>query len=307
MNPNIKNIEYIKNDDNDDNNELLNNYIMIEKIGSGSFGDVFLAKRKDGGYVAAKTEDKIKSPRIYNEYKIYHYLHKNNFNVGLPKIHEFIETRDFNIMFMQLLGPSLEDLFNKSNRKFKLETVFLLAIQLMDLISQLHRNFFIHRDIKPNNFLINRNLTQEQIYIMDFGLSKKYMVDNKHIKFRNKRSLIGTARYASINMHMGIEPSRRDDLESIGYMLIYFLNGSLPWQGVKKKKGIDHLQIIGEIKMSTNLDTLCEDVPQSFKMYLEYCRQLKFDQTPDYVYMKRLFEIDSETLNIKPQYEWINK
>jgi serine/threonine protein kinase len=288
------------------NEYLSDDYIIVEKIGSGSFGDVYTARYKHGGYVAAKVEDKSKPPRIYNEYKIYHYLSKLDFKVGLPKIYDFFQTPDYNIMFMQLLGPSLEDLFNKYDRKFTLSTVFMLGIQIVHLLEQLHNSKFIHRDIKPNNFLIGRNYADQQVYIMDFGLSKKYMVDGKHIKFRNKRSLIGTARYASLNMHMGMEPSRRDDLESVGYMLVYFLKGVLPWQGVKKQKNVDHIEIIGEIKMSTSLDKLCDGLPESFKMYLDYCRKLKFDEQPDYVYMKRLFEIDSSGLNIVPSYEWAN-
>lgn len=218
---------------NENSFSLLENYVILEQIGSGSFGEVYLAQYKYGGYVAVKVEDKKKAQRIYNEYKIYRHLHKSNFNTGLPKIYDFLQSNEYNIMVMQLLGPSLEDLFNKFDRKLKLSTVFFLAEQLIILLEKLHDAGYIHRDIKPNNFLIGRDKNKSQIFMMDFGLSKKYLIKNRHIKFRDKRSLIGTARYASVNMHMGFEPSRRDDLESVGYMLIYFLKGSLPWQGLK--------------------------------------------------------------------------
>lgn len=213
---------------------LLDNCLIIEQIGSGSFGDVYLAQYKDGKYVAAKVEEKRKHARILAEYKIYKYLNRY-FDHGLPKIYDFFQTRDNNIMIMQLLGPSLEDLFNKYNRQFDLPTVFLIADQIIKLTKQLHEAKFIHRDIKPNNFLIGKS-DKNQIYMMDFGLSKKYIQDGDHMKFHDKKSLIGTVRYTSVNMHMGFEPSRRDDLESIGYMLIYFLKGKLPWQGIKKQK-----------------------------------------------------------------------
>mgnify|MGYP003386458446 CR=1 FL=1 len=285
--------------------QLLNDYIIIEQIGSGSFGEVYLAEYKRGGYVAVKVEDKKKAKRIYNEYKIYKYLHTCNFTTGLPKIYDYLQSPDYNIMVMQLLGPSLEDLFNKYNRKFTLPTVFMLANQLIYLLKQLHNSEYIHRDIKPNNFLIGRDKNMIQLYMMDFGLSKKYILNDKHIKFRDGRSLIGTARYASVNMHMGFEPSRRDDLESVGYMLIYFLKGVLPWQGIKKQKGNEHLETIGEIKMCTNLDQLCENLPNCFKEYIIYCKKLKFDEKPDYDYMANLFHNNMKKLNIIPSFEWV--
>jgi casein kinase I family protein HRR25 len=182
--------------------------------------------------------------------------------------------------------------------------VFKLALQLIELMEQLHRTSFIHRDIKPNNFLIGRDKHKGQIYMMDFGLSKKYIIKGRHLEFRDNRSLIGTARYASRNLHLGFEPSRRDDLESVGYMLIYFIKGSLPWQGLKKKKGENHLEIIGNVKMCTSLEILCDGVPDCFAEYIKYCRALKFDETPDYKYLRKLMEDDCVKHNITPKFEW---
>lgn len=282
---------------------LSDNYTIIKKIGSGSFGEVYLAQHNSGGYAAAKIEDKNKTPRILNEYKIYRYLHKHGFRRGLPKIYDFIETSDYNIMFMQLLGPSLDDLFVQHDKRFKLPTIMMLADQLITLLENMHSLSFIHRDIKPNNFLIDRD-NKNQIYIMDFGLSKRYIEKNRHMSYRDRRSLIGTARYASINMHMGIEPSRRDDLESVGYMLVYFAIGKLPWQGLKKKKGMSNIDQIGDVKMCTSLDTLCENLPSCFKEYIKYCRSLKFDETPDYNYMRDLFRKSCTDKKITPELEW---
>lgn len=290
---------------------LSESYIFTKKIGAGSFGEVYLAQHKSGIFVAAKVEERGHISRILNEFKIYKYLHKSGFNYGLPKIYEFIQTPYYNIMFMQLLGPSLEDLFIKYGRKFQLPTIFKLADQFLLLLNMLHNAHIIHRDIKPNNFLIGKE-NKDELYIMDFGLSKKYINGGKHIEFRNNRSLIGTARYASINMHLGFEPSRRDDLESIGYVLIYFFRGSLPWQGknfrlkqeINKKDGMNNIDKIGEIKMCTSLDILCYGMPECFKEYLVYCRRLKFDETPDYDYLRSLFHKASIKLNIVPHYEW---
>lgn len=282
---------------------LSENYIIIKKIGSGSFGEVYLSQHKDGGYAAAKVEDRSKIPRIINEYKTYRLLNREGFREGLPKIYDFIETPDFNIMFMELLGPSLEDMFDKSGRIFGLGTVLHLGEQIVGLLECMHNVGFIHRDIKPNNFLIGRE-RQDQVYIMDFGLSKRFMYKGKHMKFRDHRSLIGTARYASINMHLGIEPSRRDDLEAVGYMLIYFIIGRLPWQGLTKKRGITTLELIGEVKMSTGISTLCRNLPDCFSEYLKYVRNLKFDEKPDYEYLKGLFIKTSIEYGSRLEFEW---
>jgi len=285
--------------------KLSNDYSVIEQIGAGSFGEVYLAKDEvNNRTVAAKVENrngkKDSRLRIKNEYKIYKYLHRKKFGSGLPKIYDFIETPDFNIMFMQLLGPSLEDIFNQCGRKFKLSTVGGIAKQIIKLLKKLHALNYLHRDIKPNNFLIGKKY-QDRIYIMDYGLSKMYKINGKHIPFRNSKSLIGTARYASINMHMGFEPSRRDDLESVGYMLIYFANGCLPWQGLKKKRDVNSIDAIGDVKMSTSLDVLCNNLPSCFSKYIKYCRDLKFDETPDYDYLTNLFTQIDKNGNL----EWI--
>jgi casein kinase 1 len=290
------------------NGILMDNYIIIKKIGSGSFGEVYISyDKKKKIFMAAKFEDKKKQHRVQIEFNIYKNLRKNGFKYGLPKIYSYIQTIDYNIMFMQLLGPSLEELFTMHSRQFKLSTIFYLANQLILLLQTLHNTNYIHRDIKPNNFLIGNNLEIGQLFMMDFGLSKKYTnTDNSHIKYKTGKSLIGTARYASINMHNGIDPTRRDDLESIGYMLIYFAKGKLPWQGIKKDKQDKQLQLdtIGNIKKSISIEQLCDSLPDCFSKYLYYCRNLKFDETPDYNYILKLLNNSCVQYNITPDFEW---
>ena len=146
-----------------------------------------------------------------------------------------VNNHRYNGLIMDILGPSLEKLFNKCGRRFSLKTVLMLADQLLLRIEAIHRNGFLHRDLKPDNFLMGINHTSRVVYIVDYGLAKTYIDNGKHISYKEGKSLTGTARYASVNTHLGIEQSRRDDLESLGYILMYFLRGKLPWQGLKVK------------------------------------------------------------------------
>lgn len=149
----------------------------------------------------------------------------------------------------------------------------------------------MHRDIKPDNFLIGAKKNQHIIYAIDFGLAKPYKDPrtNIHIPYRDKKNLTGTARYASLNTHLGAEQSRRDDLECLGYILLYFLRGSLPWQGLQAKTRKEKYDKIRDKKSSTTIEALCEGLPNEFVTYLKYCRALTFEQDPDYGYLRDLF------------------
>lgn len=193
---------------------------------------------------------------------------------------------------MDMLGPSLEDVFQSCKRQFDLKTVLMIAIQLIKRIEKCHDERIIHRDIKPDNFLIGGNEnTKDSIFIIDFGLAKCYWnSEGEHIAYRDGKNLTGTARYASLNTHKGIEQSRRDDLETIGHVLLYFLKGSLPWQGLPGKSKNEKYNNIKKKKLETSLDELCKGFPIEFKEFMEYCRSLKFEQDPDYKYIIDLFE-----------------
>jgi serine/threonine protein kinase len=168
----------------------------------------------------------------------------------------------------------------------------MIADQILLRIEYIHSKSFIHRDIKPDNFLIGRGRRANVIYVIDFGLAKRYR-DPKthvHIMYRENKHLTGTPRYASINNHLGIEQSRRDDLESLGYVFMYFLRGSLPWQGLRANTKKQKYQKIMEKKMATPIDLLCKGFPDEFRIYFEYCRALRFADKPDYSYLRRLFK-----------------
>ncbi|KAE8667988.1 Casein kinase I isoform epsilon [Hibiscus syriacus] len=228
------------------------------KIGSGSFGELYLGINvQSGEEVAVKLESaKTKHPQLHCESKLYMLLQGGT---GIPHLKWFGVEGEYNVMVIDLLGPSLEDLFNYCNRKFSLKTVLMLADQL--------------------------------VYIIDYGLAKKYrdLQTHKHIPYRENKNLTGTARYASVNTHLGVEQSRRDDLESLGYVLMYFLRGSLPWQGLKAGTKKQKYDKISEKKMLTPIEVLCKSFSSEFTSYFHYCRSLRFEDKPDYSYLKRLF------------------
>jgi serine/threonine protein kinase len=149
----------------------------------------------------------------------------------------------------------------------------------------------VHQDIKPDNFLFGCGPRRSVLRLIDFGLSTRYCDREtlRHLPYREHGAVVGTARYLAVNGHLGIEETRRDDLESVGYVLLYLLKGELPWQGVKAPTAADKYAEIARLKMATPLQTLCEGAPREFAVFLEQVRALRFDDEPDYAFYRRLF------------------
>ncbi|KAA6385689.1 MAG: putative Casein kinase 1, partial [Streblomastix strix] len=287
-------------------------------LGAGSFGEVYkgfrIRKTGDGQYtqlgaVAVKLEELGMTPsQLTQESKVYKLM---NDVQGFPRLHFFGEARGYRLLAIDYLNSSIEEMFERCNRKFSLKTVLMLAYQMVVLIEQLHRRNFIHRDIKPDNFLIGFGKNLGQIHIIDFGLSKRYRSSEtgEHIPCIMKSDITGTVRYCSINTHKGYEQSRRDDLEAVGYIIIYLMLGFLPWQGATGQNRLNKQDNIGRIKEKLNPSQLCQQMqtPLEIAKFIEYSRKLKFEEEPNYEYCKNLFKqaIEKEGYGtIDNIYEW---
>lgn len=263
-----------------------------KKLGAGSFGEVRLGKNVETGQeVAIKLEStRTRAPQLLLEYRIYELIAGGE---GIPVAYWYGVYGRYNCMVMDLLGPSLEDAYHADARAFTLRRVADLGRQMISRVQYVHEKNFLHRDIKPDNFAFGVGKQANVVYILDFGLSKKFKSSRtgQHIAYREGKSLTGTARYASINSHKGLEQARRDDLESIGYVLLYFLKKVLPWQGLKVNDDEDKFERIKEVKISTPVTTLCKGFPDAFVKYINYCRALQFEERPDYEYLRSLLEL----------------
>lgn len=276
------------------------NYNLIKMLGFGAFGEIHLA------YDTAQKQLRAikfeiashKNPQLKHEFSILEQLNKVESGkssqdiIGIPKVYGFDRMENkYNYMIMDFLGPSISDLYQLCEKSFSLETILMIGIQMLNRIEFIHEKGFIHRDIKPENFVIGINEKTNIIHIIDFGLSKRYKdkTSGQHIPYRENRHLVGTVRYASINAHLGIEQSRRDDIESIGYVLVYFFYKRLPWQNNGGDKGKPQANKIMEKKLITPPEILCKKMPSQFAYYFHYCKNLKFEDRPDYATLKTLF------------------
>ncbi|KAG0166510.1 casein kinase I [Apophysomyces sp. BC1015] len=267
-------------------------YKVGRKIGEGSFGIIYEGTNLlNNQQVAIKFESrKSDAPQLRDEYRTYKILAGLG---GIPTAYFFGQEGHHNILVIDMLGPSLEDMFDMCSRKLTIKTVAMLAKHMITRVQNIHERNLIYRDIKPDNFLIGRPGTKHAntVYMIDFGMAKQYRdpKSKQHIPYRERKSLSGTARYMSINTHLGREQSRRDDLESLGHVFMYFLRGSLPWQGLKAATNKQKYERIGEKKQTTAIKDLCDGFPEEFGIYLQYARRLGFEETPDYDYLRELF------------------
>ena len=267
---------------------IFDRYKLLKRLGAGSFGCIYSAEYENQ-YYAIKLENKNQGQNLLeNEAYIMSYLN----GPGLPAVKSYGYSSKYNILVMELMGKSLEDIFeNFVVKKMSVRCVCNIAYQMMEIMEYIHKKHIIHRDIKPDNFVIGRGEKKKYIYILDFGLAKKYRSSRtlEHYPVFKSKNLVGTARYASINALNGLTQSRRDDLEAIGYVLMYFLRGKLPWQGIPVKNKEERYRKIMEKKVATSAEELCQGFPEEFINYINYTRNLEYEQNPDYTFLKNLF------------------
>ena len=280
-------------------------------LGGGSFGHVYkcLNVKTKVEYSVKVESNNINNPQLLHEYKILKILEGNE---GIPTPYLFKNIGGESVLVIDLLGPNLEDILQDTKTKtFTLKTCLMTLKQIIQRLKIIHKQGIIHRDLKPENLLVTKNIRDGLIYLIDFGLSKKYK-DTKtdvHIPFKNERPITGTIRYISINTHKGYEQSRRDDLESACYIILYFLNGKLNWDGIKCKTKEEKIQKIMEKKEEFKNNKEYKKLSQSFCNIFEYVYNINFDEKPNYEYIfglinKDLEQFDSESNYERSLYDW---
>ena len=284
------------------NKIIFKKYKLNTKIGKGSFGFVYSGENiKDNSKVAVKLEERTAK---------FHMLEKESYflsilkGIGIPEIFSYGYNQRYYILVQELLGENLSNVLKESKHsRFSIKDISMIALQIIDRIEFVHSKNIVHRDLKPENFLFGLE-NQSLLYLIDYGISRKYRSSRtgKHIKYSLTGKLFGTLKFLSYNATRGVEQTRRDDLESIGYILVFLSGSKLPWQeyDIHSKKAKTNYQRILELKRIANPEVICNFLPQEFSDYIKYCRNLNFEQDPDYEYLRGLFK------NVLTKYGTIN-
>lgn len=249
-------------------------FVMEQIIGMGSFSVIYKGSNAETGEeVAIKVESaKSKTPQLLYEAKVLKALALGS-NSYTPKVHWHGVVENLNIMVMDLLGPSLQDVFTSCNHSLSHEKTMTIGLQIIKSVEYLHSMGFIHRDIKPENLVFGRG-SLEELHLIDFGFAKRYTEKGRHhipMK-RTSAAFLGNGPFASLRSHAGLQQSRRDDLESVAYILLYVSVGFIPWAGLKPAE-------MKEIKESNLVNRFCS---QQILRFLRYVRDLGFEDEPNY-------------------------
>ncbi|KAK6512769.1 casein kinase I [Arthrobotrys conoides] len=272
---------------------LNSKYVFLEgRIGRGRYATTFLC---DNVTQSPRTRLVVKVEFPGEEDKLLRWeydMYRNLKGIpGIPCIHDFLTDVNGSYLFMDPLGPNMDDILKSCGGQFSQKTTVAVGLQMLDRIESVHQRGILHRDIKPSNFVTGGHQARDQIFLLDFGLSAfwKNTETNEHIPHM-REEITGPLDYCSINIHEENLPSRRDELESLCYMLIYFLKGSLPWQMIEGPEGDWRHNEVGRLKKETLLADLCSGIPIRFQVMLEYVRELEYDAQPDYQHLRNLIQ-----------------
>ena len=299
--------------------QLGTNLILKEKIGQGAFGQVFGANHKAYPRQLAikvewkKNEDSEATKTLLREAKILRELRDTE---GIPSVKEYKSAEKLRYLVMDRLGPSVANLLKHCHGGLSLKTTLMLFDQLVTRLESVHNKGFIHRDIKPENFVVGDEKAQNTVYLIDFGISKSFRSKEGrvssigvHISQKRRTGLIGTARFASVAAHRKLELSRKDDLESLGYSIVYLFKGTLPWIGLESVMFDERIEEIKLMKESISLEALCQGLPKEFCLFFEYVKTLNFSESPSYSHIRKLITrmMFTNGYQFDHLYDWVLK
>ena len=289
-----------------------NKYKINKILGKGSFGICYEGLDITTGVKVALKVEKDKTSKehkelVENERKAHQILDGME---GIPKLLNFGVFNNKHIIVMELLGKDLSKLFHELSKKFSLKTILMLAEQMINRTRSIHHKHLIHRDLKPENFLIGlKGDDKKRLFLTDFGLVKRYVDDSgQHITCAERTTFSGTVRYCSVNTHKGQSMSRRDDFESIAYILMYFIRGELPWDGWKTTQSDQFYKDVQNKKESILETQFGKEMPEIIKDFLKYCRRLKYEEEPEYNQWIQSFKNQriKHNFNWDYNYDWIS-
>lgn len=268
---------------------VFDRYRVLKRIGRGSFGQIYAAEDilTNEAFAVKLESDKAKLPQLPLESKLYEALSSC---INVPKMHHYGNDSGDNIIVLDLLGKSLENYVQLRKKPFSTKTILMLAVQMLSAIQFMHEKDFIHRDVKPENFVMGKGEDSGKLFMIDFGLCKRYRDADtlEHIPYCENKALTGTARFASVNTLKGCESSRRDDLESLGYVLAYLHRGTLPWITTSAENDPSYKMIL-DIKSKTSIESLFDGLPIEFIEYFETVRAMGFEEKPKYSALREMF------------------